>query len=135
MTIQEKLNELNELFSIFDNPKDKFVQLMDMAKESQGLPQSEMVENNKIYGCTSQAWVVGSKNENNTYIFKTDSDAMIVKGLLVLLETIFNNQTSEDILSIDSQDILLSVGLDGAVTSQRTNGFSNAIQKIQEIVT
>ena len=134
MTIQENLNELNELFSIFNNPKDKFVQLMDMAKESEGLSDFEMIEKNKIYGCTSQAWVVGSKNENDSYTFRTDSDAMIVKGLLTLLEKIFNNQIPEEILSINSRDILSSVGLDGAVTSQRTNGFSSAIQKIQDIV-
>ena len=134
MTIQENLNELNELFSIFDNPKDKFVQLMDMAKESEGLSDSEMIEKNKIYGCASQAWVVGSKNENDSYTFRTDSDAMIVKGLLTLLGKIFNNQMPEEILSINSRDILSSVGLDGAVTSQRTNGFSSAIQKIQDIV-
>ena len=134
MTIQENLKELNDLFSIFDNTKDKFVQLMDMAIESEGLNELERVEKNKIYGCTSQAWVVGSRNENNTYVFRTDSDAMIVKGLLSLLERIFNNQIPKDILSVNCNDILSSVGLGGAVTSQRTNGFSSAIQKIQEIV-
>ena len=134
MTIQENLKELNDLFSIFDNTKDKFVQLMDMAIESEGLNELERVEENKIYGCTSQAWVVGSRNENNTYVFRTDSDAMIVKGLLSLLERIFNNQIPKDILSVNCNDILSSVGLDGAVTSQRTNGFFSAIQKIQEIV-
>tara|TARA_A100001037_G_scaffold306771_1_gene355304 strand:- start:15641 stop:16048 length:408 start_codon:yes stop_codon:yes gene_type:complete len=134
MTIQENLKELNDLFSIFDNTKDKFVQLMDMAIESEGLNELEKVEKNKIYGCTSQAWVVGSRNENNTYVFRTDSDAMIVKGLLSLLERIFNNQIPKDILSVNCNDILSSVGLGGAVTSQRTNGFSSAIQKIQEIV-
>ena len=33
-TFQDKLNELKELFEIFEDPKDKFIQLMDMAKES-----------------------------------------------------------------------------------------------------
>ena len=58
MTVQETLQDLNDLFSIFDNPKDKFIQLMDMAKESGGLTESEKTEKNKIYGCTSQAWDV-----------------------------------------------------------------------------
>ena len=112
MTIQENLNELSELFSIFDNPKDKFIQLMDMAKELGGLTESEKIEKNKIYGCTSQAWVVSVQNDNDTFSFKTDSDAMIVKGLLGLLEKIFNGQTSKNILSIQSFDILNSIGLD-----------------------
>lgn len=134
MTVLERLQEMNDLFSIFDNPKDKFIQLMDMAKESEGLTDSEKLEINKINGCTSQAWVTAKHNSDGTFLFKTDSDAMIVKGLLALLETIFSNQTSDEILSINSPDILKSVGLDGAVTSQRTNGFSSAIEKIQGFV-
>jgi len=134
MTIQETLQDLNDLFSIFDNPKDKFIQLMDMAKESEGLPDSEKTENNMIYGCTSQAWVVGDCDDNSTFIFRTESDAMIVKGLLVLLEKIFNGKPVDEILSVNSTDILNSVGLDGAITSQRTNGFSSAVEKIQGIV-
>ena len=59
---------------------------------------------------------------------------MIVKGLLVLLEKIFSGKSVDEILSVSSADILNSVGLDGAVTSQRTNGFSSAVEKIQGIV-
>jgi sulfur transfer protein SufE len=59
---------------------------------------------------------------------------MIVKGLLVLLENIFNQQPVNEILSVNSVDILNSIGLDGAVTSQRTNGFSSAVEKIQGLV-
>jgi cysteine desulfuration protein SufE len=134
MTVQETLQDLNDLFSIFDNPKDKFIQLMDMAKESEGLTKSEKTEKNKIYGCTSQAWVVGDRGDNTTFIFRTDSDAMIVKGLLILLEKIFSDKPVNEILSVDSTDILNSVGLNGAVTSQRTNGFSSAVEKIKGIV-
>ena len=134
MTIQDTLQELNELFSIFENPKEKFIQLMDMAKESEGLSESERTEKNKVYGCTSQAWVLMDKQEDRTFYFRTDSDAMIVKGLLVLLEKIFNGKPVDEILSVNSTDILNSVGLDGAITSQRTNGFSNAVEKIQGIV-
>ena len=134
MTVQKTLQDLNDLFSVFDNPKDKFIQLMDMAKESEGLPDSEKTDYNKIYGCTSQAWVVGDRGDNLTFIFRTESDAMIVKGLLVLLEKIFSGKPVDEILSVSSADILNSVGLDGAVTSQRTNGFSSAVEKIQGIV-
>ena len=107
---------------------------MDMAKECEVVPDSEETENNKRYGWTSQAWVVGGRGNNSTFIFRTESDAMIVKGLLVLLEKIFNGKPVDEILSVNSTDILNSVGLDGAITSQRTNGFSNAVEKVQGIV-
>ena len=134
MSVQESLSDLNDLFIIFDDPKDKFVQLMDMAKESEKLTEIEKTDSNKIYGCTSQAWVVAEDNGNETYRIKTDSDALKVKGLLTLLEKIFSGQPVNEILSINSIDILKSVGLDGIITSQRTNGFSNAVEKIQGLV-
>jgi len=134
MSIQEQLKELGEVFKLFDDPKDKFVQLMDMAKESEKLNEKEKIDINKISGCTSRAWVVAYPNDNDTYSFRTDSDALIVKGLLTILEKIFTNQNVEDILKMGSQDILRSIGLEKTITSQRTNGFSSAVEKIHTII-
>ena len=39
MSIKHTLTEIEDLFSIFDDPKDKFSQLMDIAKESNGIPE------------------------------------------------------------------------------------------------
>ena len=130
MNVQQQLTSLKELFMLFEDPKDKFVQLMDMAKESEHLKESEKIEKNKINGCTSRAWVVTKQNSDDTYNFRTDSDSLIVKGLLTILEQIFSGQTADNILSINSSDILYSIGLDKTITSQRTNGFSSAVQKI-----
>ena len=130
MNIQQQLTSLRELFMLFEDPKDKFVQLMDMAKESEHLKENEKIEKNKINGCTSRAWVVTKQNSDDTYTFRTDSDSLIVKGLLTILEQIFSGQTADNILSINSNDILYSIGLDKTITSQRTNGFSSAVQKI-----
>ena len=134
MTVKENLSDLGALFNIFDNPKDKFIQLMDMAKDLEPISENEKIEDNKIYGCSSQAWVIVKKNKDNTYSFQTDSDALIVKGLLIILQKIFNNQTAEEILSVDAHEILQSTGLDGIITSQRTNGFSSALEKMQSFV-
>ena len=134
ITVKENLFDLESLFSIFENPKDKFIQLMDMAKDLEPLSDDEKIEKNKIYGCTSQAWVVVKKNEDNSYSLKIDSDALIVKGLLYILQKIFNNQSASEIHSVNTQEILESIGLDGIITTQRTNGFSSALEKIQSSV-
>ena len=134
MTFKNKLNDLREIFELFEDPKDKFIQLMDMAKESKVLDLSDRVDKNKIIGCTSQAWVLVTENKDKTFSIKTDSDSQIVKGLLSILEKIFQNQSAENILTITSQEILTSIGLEGSVSSQRTNGFSSAVEKIQGIV-
>ena len=74
------------------------------------------------------------KNNDNTFSISADSDSLIVKGLLSILEKIFQNQQSKDILSMSSDEILSFIGLKGSVSSQRTNGFSSAVNKIQGIV-
>ena len=130
MDMQQQLISLKELFMLFEDPKDKFVQLMDMAKESEQLKENEKVEQNKINGCTSRAWVVTEQNSDDTFTFRADSDSLIVKGLLTILEKVYSGQTADSILSINSSDILYSIGLDKTITSQRTNGFSSAVQKI-----
>ena len=56
---------------------------------------------------------------------------MIVKGLLSLIERSFNGHTKEEILNINGGLFLESIGLGSAISNQRTNGFSNAIHKIQ----
>ncbi len=132
--IKTEIKSLRETFEIFDNPKDKFVQLMDLAKDQSPFKQEDRIESNKIYGCSSQAWIVAKNNGNTTFSFRTDSDALIVKGLLQILEKIFNNKTSDEILSVDSHYILHSIGLEGSVTSQRSNGFYNAVEKIHKLV-
>ena len=83
-------------------------------------------------GCTSQAWIISEKRDDN-YFFTCDSDALIVKGLLSLLCKIFSGQKSEEILSISHSDILNSIGLSGLITVQRTNGFASAVKKIHEM--
>ena len=134
MSFKNILIDLREIFELFEDPKDKFIQLMDMGKESKVLDVSDKIDKNKIIGCTSQAWVLVTKNKDKTFSIKTDSDSQIVKGLLSILEKIFQDQTAEKILEMTSQEILASIGLEGSVSSQRTNGFSSAVKKIQGIV-
>ena len=132
MTVTEKLNDLRDVFDLFDDPKDKYIQLMDMVQKSRGLLPAERNDNNKIHGCTSQALVITEQSGNKIYYLRTDSDAQIVKGLLIILANICEGETLETIDSIDGNDILNTVGLNGAISSQRMNGFGAAIEKIKK---
>ena len=105
-SIEQELDNLYDLFSIFDDRKDQFIQIMDMAKESNSLSDEYKTDSNKISGCTSQAWIISKKNEDKTYNFYTDSDSLIVKGLLSILGTIFNGQNVNDIQKYNSEIIL-----------------------------
>ena len=130
-TIQDTMTLIKDEFSIFNEPQEKYVLLVDLAKKSSGLPSEKQTDKNKVNGCISQAWIIADKQTDDTYTFQTDSDAMIVKGLLFILQRLFNGQRKEDIVSIDGQNILDHIGLEGTISNQRTNGFGAAINKIQ----
>ena len=131
-TIDNQLAEFKELFSFFDDPMDKFAQIIDMGKSSIRLDEIDRNESTKITGCTSQAWVQCIENGDGTFLVRTDSDAFIVRGLLNILEKLLNGRTFEEVLSVEAQDILENIGLNRSITSQRTNGFISAIAKIRQ---
>ena len=131
-TIDNQLAEFKELFSFFDDPMDKFAQIIDMGKSSIGLDEIDRNDSTKITGCTSQAWVKCTENGDGTFLVRTDSDAFIVRGLLHILEKLLNGRTSEEILSVEAKDIIENIGLNRSITSQRTNGFISAIAKIHQ---
>ena len=131
MSIDSKIKKMNEMFSIFDNDMDKYTQIIELGKKNKGLPIKDKNNQNRIYGCTSMAWVKVYKN-NDIYSIKTDSDTFIVKGLLNILEYIINDSSKNEIFNLNIQNILQNIGLDNSITSQRTNGFLSALDKIKK---
>ena len=129
-TVEDSIKEINNVFSFFQNPMERIEQLIDYGKMASGIPEGLKIDENKIIGCTSMAWVI-CENNNEKIVISTDSESYIVRGLLHLLEKILNNRTKDEILSIDSENILNNIGLGNNITSQRTNGFLSAINKIQ----
>ena len=61
-----------------------------------------------------------------------EKDTLIVKGLLNIIQYILNNETKEEIMKLNIEDILNNVGLGNSITSQRTNGLINALNKIKK---
>ena len=131
MPINNKISDIKEMFLILENPMDKYTQLIELGKKNTGLNDKEKNDNNRIFGCTSMAWVKTIKN-NNLYSIQIDSDTFIVKGLLNILQYVIGESRKEDILKIETENILDNIGLGNSITSQRTNGFLSAINKIKQ---
>ena len=132
MKISDKTNYIKEMLEIFDDPMDKYVQIMEFGKKNSGMPDVNKNDDNRIFGCASLAWVEVINNKNNTYNISVDSDTLIVKGLLSILKHIIDGASLKEINQLDIIDLLKEIGLEDSITSQRTNGFMNALNKIKE---
>lgn len=122
------IGDIRDRFQVFDDPMDKYAYLIELGKKSNGLSDSEKIDRNKIHGCASDSWIIIERNTNQTYSIRTDSEAFIVRGLLNLLEMAVNNRTPIELENMLSESFLDSIGLAETISSQRTNGFMNAIK-------
>ena len=125
-----RIKELKSEFEILDNPMDKYQHIIDLGKNKEEVSQDIRQADNLIKGCVSQAWM-HIESKDSPIIIVTDSDALIVKGLLKILERLVNDSSIEDIKKLDGSKILNDIGLGYSISSQRTNGFIGAINKIK----
>ena len=130
-TIQNKINEIKDTLHSFPDNRMGLEYMMDLGKESQkNYPKEDRVNDNRIFGCTSMAWI---KLENKNPIqINTVSDSVIVSGILYLLEKVFNGEPKSSIVDYDGQELIDDLGLQGTISSQRLRGFSEAIRMMKK---
>ena len=132
MKLSDKKKEIKEMFEVFDDPMDKYIQIIELGKKNSGISSSDKNDSNRIFGCASLAWIKTLNNGDSTYNILVDSDTFIVKGLLSILKYILDGASLEEINDLNINSILVEIGLEDSITSQRTNGFMNALNKIKE---
>ena len=106
-----------------------------MYKRQPPLNENEKNNENKVDGCASQVWLITEKEKLNDKIilkFKGDSDALIVKGLVVILFSIFSKKSPNEIIKIDAFEKLRDLDLERNLTMQRSNGLSSMVKRIKE---
>ena len=92
MSINLRTNEIKDIFSLFDDPLDKYTEIIEFGRKNDSFNDKYKSDSYKIPGCASLAWVYVKKN-NSKYRIHTNSEAHIVKGLLYILEYIMYNTT------------------------------------------
>ena len=123
--------EIIEDFEIFDDWMEKYQYIIDLGKDLEKLDESDKIDANKLQGCQSQVWITHSL-ENGKVIFKAESDAAIVSGLVALVLSVYSNKTPEEITKT-RPDFIAKIGLDKHLSPTRSNGLSSLLLKIQEV--
>ena len=113
---------------------DRTSYLIDLAKKSNGIPNNEKNNDNRIWGCASISFLK-VKNIEPVVNINTDSESVLVKGLLFILDCYVNGKNSNEILSINEKDLMEEIGMKNIVTSQRMNGFYSAIVLLKKHIT
>ncbi len=131
---QERIDQLKKEFNALEQWEDRYKRLIDLGKALPAPAPSLLIEDNKIKGCQSQVWLSTKLNEDNTLHFEADSDALIVKGLVALLLTVYQDLSTQEILQTSPQ-FLKDLGLDSHLSPSRANGLQAMVKQIQYYAT
>ena len=100
MSINELQDEVIAEFSDFDDWMDRYQLLIDLGNEQEPLDEKYKTEQNLIEGCQSRVWLQAD-DVDGKIVFKAESDALIVKGIIALLIKVLSDHTPDEILNAD----------------------------------
>lgn len=128
-TIDEVQDEIIEEFSMFDDWMDRYALLIELGNSLEKLDEKYKVENNLIEGCQSRVWLQANY-ENGKVVFRAESDAVIVKGIIALLIKVLSNRTPDEIINTDLY-FVERIGLKEHLSPTRSNGLVSMIKQIR----
>ena len=127
------IDEILDDFAYLDDWEDRYRYVIELGKAMPPLPEKDHVEANKVRGCASQVWLICTTDRSNPPVltFCGDSDALIVRGLIAILVTLYSGRAANEIASIDPEAIFAKIGLRDHLTAQRSNGLSSMLARIR----
>ena len=130
MSIKEKVEDYKKTLELFPNDQVKYQYLIEQAKKSDEFPEEFRKDSFKVHGCQSQVWLVPEQKEEKL-LFLSDSDALISKGLVTLISSIYSNETAEEIANSDI-DLMEEFELGVILSPARRNGAYSMLKTIKE---
>ncbi len=128
-TINEKQDEIIDEFSGFDDWLDRYQLLIDLGSEQPSLDEQYKTDNNLIEGCQSRVWLQADFIDGKV-LFRAESDALIVKGIVALLIKVYSGHTPDEILSSDLY-FVEAIGLKEHLSPTRSNGLLSMIKQMR----
>ena len=103
--------------------------LIDMGSGQEPLPEEYKTEQNLIDGCQSRVWLQADYREGRV-VFRAESDALIVKGIVDLLVRVLSGHTPQEILDADLY-FIDRIGLKEHLSPTRSNGLVAMLKQMK----
>ncbi|MBR7888095.1 SufE family protein [Marinomonas sp. A79] len=110
--------------------EETFKTLVVLSKTLPRLSDDEKIEDNKVKGCESAVWLI-IEDINDVRHIRADSDAKLMRGVLVALLSLVADKSFADIQQMDLKRELAELNLSSYLTSSRTNGVLAILAQIQ----
>ena len=118
-------------FSRCANWEEKYLYVIELGAKLPPLSEELRQDRYRISGCQSQVWIKMTPQSDGTLAFEGDSDAAIVKGLIAVVFSLYQNLTAADIVALDVRHWFEELALTQHLTPSRSQGLEAMIRAIR----
>lgn len=131
MSLEEAKQSIIDDFSMFDEWLDKYEYIIELGKKLDSFPEAKKTDDRLIKGCQSRVWL-DCEVQAGKLIFTADSDAIITKGIISLLISVYSGRSAEEIAG-DDFGFLEQIGLKENLSPTRANGLASMVETIKTV--
>lgn len=117
----DKQNQIKKLFSSCHSKEEKYLKIIELARENPSMDPKYKIRENVVPGCQSTMYL-RSYMKDGVVLFEADSEALISSGLAALLIQVYSGETPETLLKCPP-DYLEELGISASLTPNRANGL------------
>ena len=128
-SIADVEREIVEEFSLFDSWDDKYEYIIDLGKRLSPLYVQYKKDDNKVRGCQSTVWLVADFIDGKV-VYKAESDAVIVKGLISMLIRVLSGHKPDEIINA-KLDFIREIGMTTHLAQTRSNGLLAMVKQMK----
>ena len=127
------LAAIEDDLGFFDDWEDRYRYLIDLGRGLPGLADAERTEERIVHGCQSQVWLLTEFDATTGQMhLRMDSDALIVRGLIGLVQAAYAGRTPEEVLAYDIEALFERLDLMSHLSMARGNGLRAMVGRIRE---
>ena len=129
LSINELQDNIVEEFSLFDDWMDKYALLIDLGNSLEPLKDNDKTPQNIIEGCQSRVWL-NAEMKDGLVIYRGESDAVLVKGIVSLLIQVLSAHTPDEIVETELY-FIDKIGLREHLSPTRSNGLLAMVKQMK----
>ncbi len=131
-SILKSAQMLMDDFAYLDDWEERYRYIIDLGDQLPSFADHLKIKANQLSGCTSQVWFSHEYKDAKIFLAAT-SDSSIVRGLIAVLFTLYNQRHPDEILTYNANDLFTNIGLTQHLSPSRSNGFHAMLTKIKTI--
>jgi cysteine desulfuration protein SufE len=130
MSHPQAFQVIAENLSYLDDWEERYRYIIEHGQALPSLAEAERNAETRVHGCVSQVWLV-SNHDGAHLVYRGESDAMIVRGLVAILVALYSGRPANEIAGIDAIQIFDELHLREHLTTQRSNGLVAMVNRIR----